>query len=111
MQQPFEVPNDKYNTIKVNIEISKQLGCATPYLSRLGTLFQGSRKRLKVEGAENQIPLICDEIPEFSQVLMDFYGCKTALLKKAWVQLHPHLRDPCLQLFMGPPVLALHLTA
>ena len=43
---------------------------------------QGSRKRLKVAGAENQIPLICSEIPEFSWVVMDFCGCKTALLKK-----------------------------
>ena len=41
--------------------------------------FQGSRKRLI---AENQIPLICSEIPEFSWVVMDFCGCKTALLKK-----------------------------
>ena len=40
-------------------------------------------------GAENQIPLIYSEIPEFSRVLMDFCGCKTALLKKVWVQLHP----------------------
>ena len=58
---------------------------------------QGSRKRLKVVGAENQIPSIRGEIFEYSQVLMDFCGCKIASLKKVWVQLHPlhpHLRDP-----------------
>ena len=36
-------------------------------------------KRLKVVGAENQIPSICREIPEYSGVLMDFCGCKTHL--------------------------------
>ena len=29
---------------------------------------QGSRKRLKVVGAENQIPSICGEIPEYSWI-------------------------------------------
>ena len=61
------------------------------------TDLQGSRKRLKVVGAENHIPLIYSEISEFSWVLMDFCGCKTALLKKVLVQLHPlhpYLRDP-----------------
>ena len=43
---------------------------------------QGSRKRLKVVGAENQIPSICSEIPEYSRVLMDFLGCKIIFLKK-----------------------------
>ena len=48
-------------------------------------VLHGSRKRLKVVGAENQIPLICGEIPEFSRVLMDFCGCKTVFLKEVRV--------------------------
>ena len=50
-------------------------------------IFQGSRKRLKVVGAQNQILLICGEIPEYSWVSKDFCGCKTTILKKVWVQL------------------------
>ena len=57
---------------------------------------QESHKKLKVVGAENQIPLICGDIPEFSQVLMDFCGYQIALMRKVWVQLHPYLRDPCM---------------
>ena len=59
---------------------------------------QGSRERLKVVGAEYQIPSICGDILEYSWVLMDFCGWKPVFLKKVWVQLHPlhpHLRDPC----------------
>ena len=40
---------------------------------------------------------ICSESPKYSWVIIDFFGCKTALMKKVWVQLHPlhpHLRDP-----------------
>ena len=55
---------------------------------------QGSRKRLKVVGAENQIPSICGEIPEYSQVLMDFCGCKTAFLKKSVGAAAPTLTRP-----------------
>ena len=81
---------------KMLIKIKRKLAFSADFLRII--VLQGSRKRLKAVGAENQVPLICSEIPEFSQVLMDFYGCKTALLKKVWVQLHPlhlHLRDPC----------------
>jgi len=45
--------------------------------------YQGSRKRLKVVGAQNQIPLICGEIFEFSRVLIVLCECKTALLKNS----------------------------
>ena len=49
---------------------------------------QGSRKRLKVEGAENQILSICSEIPEYSWVLMDLFGCrKSIFINLRWYSL------------------------
>ena len=48
-----------------------------------------------------QVPSIWGEIPEYSRVLIDFFGCKKIFLKKVWVQLHPlhpHLRDPWLSI-------------
>ena len=69
-----------------------------PTLSVLKTMIsliqQGSHRRLKVKGAEKPNSSICVEIPEYSQVLMDFCGCKTAFLKKSVGAAAPTLTRP-----------------
>ena len=59
----------------IDSTVISQLSFISNYL-----IDQGSRKRMKVMGAENQIQSICSEIPKSSLVAMDFSGCKTVFL-------------------------------